>query len=246
MRCYRPDIQVADDFGPVTSLPEKFGGDPWGFHGPWPICRDCGEPMSFVAQLHHHPDRLDLGQTGRQLFVFQCEHHGGACETWSPHAGANACIVLDAADLSCTPRQTPEGTPVLNEVFVRDWLVDEDGVADADYPAFFTSRFYELSEETLDRPRWSTQLAGTPRWLQDVEPVVADRPEWRFLGQLDESHSFLSEPQRLPTWVVPDEERWERRTHSAPGPNFGAGGIAYLFIRDQSASPTVIVFWQCV
>lgn len=246
MLCYRPDIQIAAEFGAVKRVPEKFGGHPWGFDGPWPICRDCGEPMSFLVQLRHHPTRLDLGKSERELFVFQCEQHGGLCETWSPNAGANACIVLDGTRLANAPMRAPEGTPVLNEVFVQDWVVAEDGIAIADYARFFTSGFYKLAEEVLSRPRWSTQLAGTPRWLQGVEPFVEDHPEWRFLGQLDNLHSFLHEPKCTPGWVVRDEDNWEERTHYAPGPNFGDGGIAYIFIKDTAASPTVIVFWQCL
>ncbi len=80
MRSYQPILRLA----PGTSAPAlraKFGGLPWGVPPQrWPVCRECGHPMSSLAQIpvRGHLDyagplagRPDLA--GKVLHVFTCE-----------------------------------------------------------------------------------------------------------------------------------------------------------------------------
>jgi hypothetical protein len=47
-------------------------------------------------------------------------------------------------------------------------------------------------------------------------------------------------------WISTDNEGFEGRTHVAAGPDFGDGGIAYVFLRDTGGLPEGMVFWQWV
>jgi hypothetical protein len=42
-----------------------------------------------------------------------------------------------------------------------------------------------------------------------------------------------------------DKNRFEGRTHWAQGPNFGDGGIGYIFLKQGDGVPEGLFFWQC-
>ena len=71
------------------------------------------------------------------------------------------------------------------------------------------------------------------------------RTDWQFAGQLDSTHSFLRPPKLRHAWISEDCERFEGRTHFGEGPNFGDGGIAYLFLRQAAGMPRGCLLWQC-
>jgi len=87
MRFYRPVMTLAALQPAQDRLLSKLGGHPWGFpQQRWPICADCGSPMSMVAQIEHSPPAIDLGQPGAVLHLFSCAdllcpHFGDRCRT---------------------------------------------------------------------------------------------------------------------------------------------------------------------
>jgi hypothetical protein len=82
MRFFAPVLKLGTNMESQVQLEEKFGGLPWGLPANrWPNCRESGKPQSMIAQLKHHSEPLDLGKDGRVMFVFQCNHDPGGCET---------------------------------------------------------------------------------------------------------------------------------------------------------------------
>jgi hypothetical protein len=198
-----------------------------------------------LAQLLHHPVRLDLGREGRMLCVFQCNHDPGMCATWEGGSGANACFVIEPERIGRGLTELPADQPLVeNEVRVVQWLERDDGIPASLLPSFYDNdKFNALSIDQIRKIPSSTRLGGIPNWIQS--PAEAPRDDWRFLGQLDSTHSFLQAPAHPPSWVHMDKEKWEGRTHYGEGPNFGDGGIAYLFVRNTDTSPQGWFFWQC-
>lgn len=246
MRYFVPDIRVADELEAQRSARDKFGGLPWGLKPSlWPKCADCGKSQSFLAQFVHDPIRLDLGRPGRMLYIFQCNHDPGMCATWDGRSGANACFVVEPERLTSELAKMPSDKPVLeNEVFVVQWHEHDDGLSVADAASYYDDdKFNSLPEEQIRRVTSSTRLGGVPCWIQS--PSEAPSDVWRFVGQLDSTHSFLQAPKRKVPWVHSDEQRWEGRTHCGEGPNFGDGGMAYLFVRSVDQTPQGWLFWQC-
>ncbi|HEY1169764.1 MAG TPA: hypothetical protein VGH19_00215 [Verrucomicrobiae bacterium] len=266
MRYFVPDIRLADE---ESRQSEKLGGVPWGLPAAkWPLCKDCGKPQSLLAQFEHHPLRLDLGRAGRVLFVFQCDHDPGACETWSAISGANACFVLEPEELlqSVTPLPPDSFEPML-EVRVARWIEKEDDIDPNLAGHFFEDKTYlKLPEEVVGKCTTGARLGGVPSWIQS--PDEGPRAPWRFVGQLDSTYSFYQPPAKSQTattkgigWKVfgsvfgvtdkpaspvhEDEKHFEGRTHWAQGPNFGDGGIGYVFLKMTDGVPEGLFFWQC-
>lgn len=250
MRYFVPDIRVASEL-PAQSCPQdKFGGLPWGLAlDAWPKCRTCGRSQSLLAQFLHHSARLDLGREGRSLFAFQCNHDPGRCASWDRSAGANACFVVEPEDLH-GGRLTPvpaDHPSVEREVQVVRWIERDDGLPDALAAAFYDLRAYDaLDDAHLKAVTWSSRMGGVPRWVQTPAGAPPQSAGWRFVGQLDSTYSFLSPPLIDVPWVLPDPDRYEGRTHLAVGPNFGDGGIAYLFLRSGPTLPEGSFHWQCL
>lgn len=247
MRYFVPVPRLAVELPPQSRPEDKLGGMPWGLApNSWPTCLECGKSQSLLAQFVHHPLRLDLGREGRVLSLFQCNHDPGMCAAWEHNSGANACLITEPEDLVDGPAQLPQDTPVVElEARILDWWGRDDGIAaDIVHQFFRAENFDELPEHEAAKPTWSTRLGGVPRWLQS--PDEAPPEEWTFVGQLDSTYSFFEAPKAgTKTGVVEDAEQWEGRTHYAQGPNFGDGGIAYIFLRNILSKPEGVIFWQC-
>lgn len=225
---------------------EKLGGIPYGLPPrSWPKCKICGKSQSFLAQMKHDVGRLELGREGRTLFVFQCDHDPGMCETWEADAGANACLIVEPENLNHSFASVPDDDPPIeNGVNITGWLSKEDGISPDARPLFFNQDAYDtLDEETVQKATFSTRLGGVPAWIQS--PDDAPKPNWRFLGQLDSMYSFLTPPQSSKKWISEDKSNYEGRTHIGEGPNFGDMGIAYLFAKEVDGQIQVKMFWQC-
>jgi hypothetical protein len=245
MHYFVPDIRLPQELEPQVSIEDKFGGLPWGLPpGQWPMCRNCGKSQSLLAQFVHAPPRLDLGRPGRALFVFQCNHDPGMCLTWEGGSGANACFVLEPEHLTDSQTQRPADGPLVeNEVRVARWLERDDGLPESARIAFYDDdSFRVLPKETRRRVTSGTKLGSVPSWIQSPSDSPAG---WTFIGQLDSTHSFQVPPKYEVGWVGVDESRWEGRTHWGEGPNYGDGGIAYLFLRAAATVPEGWFFWQC-
>jgi hypothetical protein len=211
---------------------DRLGGAPFGLSASsWPHCGECGGPMSFLAQFRHDDDRLDLGRSGRVLFLFFCENDPGMCETWDTGSGANACLILEPEDLTVAPTLPPPGLPVTYDVMnITGWSLGDDGVS-ADLAMRVELENEELPEELVDQVDGGTKLGGMPLWVQSPEPLAANG--WRFLGQIDSVD-----------WTATEEEMRRFPQRGYAGPNFGDSGIAYL--RAEIADPRrVVLTWQC-
>jgi hypothetical protein len=247
MQNFIPVLQLPEESAPQAAPRDKLGGLPWGLRPEmWPICKECGKSQSLLAQFVHDSARLDLGRPGRMLNVFQCNHDPGMCATWEGGSGANACFVVEPEDLAPSLTAQPMDNPSIElEAYVIDWESRDDGISSEEAAAFFPPE--ELPDappiRPTHQPTTSTRLGGVPFWIQ--HPDEAPKGGWRFFGQLDSTYSFLQAPAKAHPEVRPDSENWEGRSHYAQGPNFGDGGIAYLFLRHEDPVPQGWFFWQC-
>ena len=84
--------------GSAPGLVPKLGGLPWGLPVRlWPVCKECGRPMSHLAQLPAAAPELPLAQ-GEVLFLFKCEWDS-VCSFWELDAGANAAFTVPQSAL---------------------------------------------------------------------------------------------------------------------------------------------------
>lgn len=228
MKNYIPDIRLPSEFSQkaASNHLEKFGGLPVGFpQAQWPMCKSCGKPFSFIAQLQHHPERLDLGKEGRVLYVFMCTQEYNTCGSWEPR-GANACIILDKEDLQHEASELPSNKVLLiGEVIISDWIVKEDGIEISELKDVYDD---EYDESVLSKVSSHTRLGGIPFWIQGPEELP--KGDWKFAGQMSSQYEFVK----------------HQVSHYVDGPNFGDCGMGYIFIKDHSEkSPKACFFWQC-
>jgi hypothetical protein len=246
MRYFRPILEPAELLSPQVAHEDKLGGLPFGLSPVrWPVCKDCGKPQSLLAQFAHHPERLDLGRTGRVLSVFQCNHDPGMCRTWEGGSGANACVITEPEESTgaLTGAPSPD-TATEREARIVGWQEQDDGLNADEAARFFNAdSYFELPRLKTELVPAGTRLGGVPHWVQS--PDEAPSSPWQFVGQLDSTYSFLRPPRADVKGIYIDTEFWEDRTHYCEGPNFGDGGIAYLFVDRQAESPSAWFFWQC-
>lgn len=249
MRYFVPDIRPAVELPPQETFVEKFGGLPWGIpQSKWPKCAGCGKSQSLVAQFEHSDQRLNLGKPGRILSIFHCAHIPGYCSTWDGKSGANACFVTEPEENTQTSTSLPEDLPpVENEAHVIGWIERDDGIPESDTALFFEEKtFFELPDEVMDRLSSISRLGGVPHWFQGPSDGSPVEDGWRFVGQIDSSLSFFTSPKTPLSWISPDSEKWEGRTHFAQGPNFGEDGLGYVFLKMTNGTPSGWFFWQCI
>ena len=245
---YRPILSLPADLDAGVAAVERFGGRPWGLADAlWPVCKECGGRQSLLAQLSHHPERLDLGAQGRMLFVFYCNNYPGMCDSWGGSSGANACFVLDAEQLEGTPFDHPPAgaiDPDDHAVVISSWQAFDDGFDEATAKKLLTLTDYDdLPDSALAQLSGSTHLGGVPWWIQDANEAPGG--DWTFVGQLDTYYSFHEPPKSETPWISCDEKRYEGRTHVGTGPNFGDAGMGYIFLRSAHTRPEGWFFWQC-
>lgn len=251
MQNYLPVLQLPEEAGPQTAPRDKLGGLPWGLRSDmWPVCTQCGGSQSLLAQFVHDPVRLDLGRPGRMLNVFQCNHDPGMCENWEGGAGGNACFVVEPEDLLRGLSEQPGDDPEIEfEATIAEWETQEDGISPEDAQLFFPAPDHNSNHNPTSRsitdfdPTTSTRLGGVPFWMQS--PREAPQGGWTFVGQLDNTVSFRRAPTVDHPEVERDRSRWEGRTHTARGPNFGDNGVGYIFLKHGGPLPQGWFFWQC-
>ena len=276
MRYFTPELSLGVLRPEETEMCEKFGGLPWGLPiERWPLCGECGLPLSHLFTLKHDNARLDLGKEGRILMAFMCNHDPGNCETWDTDSGANAVLILEETELQTglTNAPEPDGAQTETEAFITAWRENEDVVPEADEAAFFDALdYYDLNEEMLETLYDKTKLGGLPAWIQFPEgPKV---PPFCFVGQFDSGFVLPSPPPSAarafcPVYRFENGERkaepppdgWvpppggpdalyvrEDNTYRCEGPNYGGGGMAYLFLSSPATPdelPQGKFLWQC-
>jgi hypothetical protein len=245
MKFFTPDLALGVLLPAQGGLEDKLGGIPWGLpRSSWPRCRSCKAPQVLLAQLVHHAERLDLGAVGRVVFVFQCADQE-RCATADGASGANAVVVVDAADLEHGPTRLPHPEmEVVTEARVLKWKEHE--VEDG---------------ETNDE---GTAVGGAPCWLQRD-----DTPEgrgWRFLFQIQFYWSFpgpvpaadaLGCDVRPALLRKPVKESSKKKKQGAPRSVFvhddGAwtvttsiwgDSMGYVFLREHERQSEGWVLWQ--
>ena len=127
------------------------------------------------------------------------------------------------------------------------WVELDDGVSPDLADSFNSERLYLALDETIrQRVTTGTRVGGVPAWIQSADEAPAG---FRFVGQLDSTYSFYSPvppaSQCGDVRCVLDKDLYEGRTWCADGPNFGDGGIGYVFVREVGGVPEAKFFWQC-
>jgi hypothetical protein len=226
MISYYPRFRTGASHG----LVHKLGGLPWGFPaGRWPVCEECGRPMSHLAQfpgqsLDEQSPSLPI-QADEVLFVFKCEWDS-VCSFWERDGGANAIFSVARKELGDRSTEPPvhakDGAPeILPELGVASWRVEDDGVPAELEDAFYDyGRHRELPGEMAHpydwAAEWRTKFCGVPYWTPNGAQQV---PPGRLLLQID-------------NWVQMDDGSFKEVA------NFCSDGTAFIFI-DRSRTPPI-------
>lgn len=150
--------------------------------------------MSLIAQLCHHPVRLDLGGEGLQVLIFHCQWDPGQCQcaTEDPDSGGNAVVVLEPheAGVDCTSH--PDSPPLEVEAHVLEWIPQKDPIPAAVAPKLLQREGYLKLAQRADG---ETRLGGSPFWVQALPDVPVGHC---FAAQFNEIHRFWDTcPPRL-------------------------------------------------
>lgn len=209
--------------GDAQGLVPKLGGLPWGLPADrWPVCEECGRPMSHLAQLPADPAVLPGVPDGEVLFAFKCEWDS-VCSFWEVDGGANAVFTVPRQALADVPTPAPvveDGTPeVLPELTITRWHAADDGAPAELEDAFYDYGLHSDLPDEIAHPHdwageWRTKAGGVPYWTANGAQQV---PPGRLVLQID-------------NWVHLEEGGI---TEVA---NFCSDGTAYVFV-DRSQTP---------
>lgn len=221
--------------GASPGLVHKLGGLPWGFPAQrWPICAECGRPMSHLGQFPSRSPEADSPilplAADEVVFLFKCEWDS-ICSFWEFDGGANQVFSLPRKELGDTPTQPPvhetDGSPeILPELGVASWCKKDDGV-----PAELEDDFYDYGRHN-DLPNeiayphdwaseWRTKFGGAPYWTGNGAQGM---PPGRLLLQID-------------NWVT-----MEDGSTSPEVANFCSDGTAFVFIDRLQSPPAYSMF----
>lgn len=164
---------------PIAEPVSKFGGAPvWVAAPQWPLSRETGQPMRFIAQIALDP-ALFGGEPGRVAYLFMTDDED-ADSTWEPGGGENALVIQPSyADLHVATFLLRQG-PSLFEM-----VPTSQGGLLVESPCEFAMRLSPLlDDEVRDVADHSfdNQIGGIPTWLQSDE---TPHTGWRLLLQLD-------------------------------------------------------------
>jgi hypothetical protein len=135
------------------------------------------------------------------------------------------------------PADSPSIEP---EARIVDWLALDDGISVDQASAFYADeQLWNLPDETRGKVYTETKLGSVPEWVQSSSEAPGEG--WIFMGQLSDSYKFSQKPStQNGIHIYPSSNYW-----MCDGPNFGDGGIGYIFLRHQSGKPDGWFFWQC-
>ncbi len=212
--------------GAGPGLVPQFGGLPWGLPARlWPVCRECGQPMSHLAQLPADPVVLPDVAADEVLFVFKCEGDD-ICSFWEPEGGANAVFTVPRSELGHGPAAAPvqdgqEPPRLLPELGIAGWPADDDGAPPELEAAFYDYGAHSDLPEDIAHPhdwagQWRTKAGGVPYWTANGAQQV---PPGRLLLQID-------------NWLHLEDGSGTELA------NFCSDGTAFVFV-DRSQTPPV-------
>jgi len=217
--------------GAGPGLVPKFGGLPWGLpQRLWPACKECGGPMSHLAQLPHEPRAMPIGD-GLVLFLFKCDRDS-VCSFWEHDGGANAVIQVERAalgDVATTPPAHDEGPPpLLREIGIVGWDEKDDGSPPELEAAFYGYASFDGLPDAIAHPHdwesaWRTKSGGVPYWTANGAQAQPDIPPGRLLLQID-------------NWLELEDGS------TAEIANFCSDGTAYVFVDRATVPPTYSLF----
>ncbi len=168
---------------------DSFGGVPVGIgKDRWPVCVECGCPMTHVMTLHRHVERLPLTKHAAvQVFVCGNEETAGACEVWEPDEGSNAVLLLTDEDVARPPLRAPPKGPD-----------GEEASPPCKARKISYRELFEEDPEANENPEpieAISKVSGYPGWLQfpDTPACTVCAKEMTFVaevGELDEALNF--------------------------------------------------------
>lgn len=213
---------------PIQNLALKIGGTPVFTHDqPWPVCKHCGVPMDFLAQIPLDSP-LVFSSRYRMAYLFMCpgkfDSRGWLeCMTWDPKSGANQVLLQgDTGSLviPVRPPRYPDYAIIFHHAL--EPLID---VSD-----------FDNDDALQERVSMCTKLGGVPFWLQTSEtpacPICGG--ETKFVAQFD---ATLGGP--LPAYT----ELWRDDLYQFF--DFGDVGLGYLFLCSAECCPQGAAFlWQ--
>jgi uncharacterized protein YwqG len=219
----RASIEFIPASSPIIDPVTKFGGQPVWLSSPqWPISRELGEPMQFIAQIALGRD-LFGSITGRMAYLFMSDWADG---TWEPDGGENA-IVIQPGDALVPVQEIPEG-PTLYRMTAQPnhkRLVQE--------PCEFSVRL------TIgDDPEFKSENACF-HWDKETRRAHAKALEGNKIGG---TPGFLQNDEFPPGGY----EKLLLQLDSCKVPfsiNFGDAGIGYGFLSHDGTSAKFL--WQC-
>ena len=86
----------------IGGLPDA----PAGFQ--WPVCKECGGAMQFLAQLALPDCGIpSLAARNQLLLLFQCQNKPGMCDDWVPASGGNAACLVSLTGATTLPAVAP-------------------------------------------------------------------------------------------------------------------------------------------
>ena len=211
--------------GALPGLLPKLGGLPWGLPARlWPVCQECGQPMSHLLQLPADPAVLPDMAADEVLFVFKCEGED-VCSFWEPDGGANTVFTVQRQDLGDAPTAAPvsseqQAPTQLLELGINGWRLDDDGAPPELESAFYDYGAHSDLPEEIAFPHhwasaWRTKVGGVPYWTANGAQQV---PPGRLLLQID-------------NWLTLEDGSG---TEIA---NFCSDGTAFVFVDRQQIPP---------
>jgi hypothetical protein len=264
MRFFKAELQPGVLLPPQHEFQDKFGGLPWGLPADrWPVCATCGQPLSLLAQLRHHAERLNLGRDCRILHVFQCaDWWNTCCHPFEWGSGSSACFILEPEQMGSGLTPLPArvgnaedpwawfGHPTTR---VTAWVEREESIPAEHWDAYFGERWWEVPFELREAIDFGPKLGGIPFWGNVGTSDHLPAP-WRLAVQFPD---YISFPAAMPddfnqmtdecgttliknAWRSEDGSGWD-----VQWANF-ATGVGYVYVNDEADPPSCYFTWQRV
>ena len=171
-------ITFIEATAPIREPITKFGGQPVWLDAPqWPLSRETGNPMRFIAQIRL-ADVAELTTSARMAYLFMTEEEDGEFVdgTYEPDGGENA-IILQPGDTKLPTVAKIEGPTLFR-------MAEQQRE-----PCEFTVELIEEEDMTLTieeaNYRYENKLGGAPEFMQGEQFPFDEGSQ--FLLQIDET-----------------------------------------------------------
>ena len=144
----------------------------------WPMCRTCGGPMQFLAQLPLDECGIsELASRGQHLLMFQCGNDPGMCDEWDANGGGNAALLV--SDKTLQKLEAPPGPTLLDAESPITFQEYDDSRQD-ESPDDAYCQALEADRRVLGK------VGGRPLWIQNDETPSCDcGAKMMFVAQLE-------------------------------------------------------------